>query len=135
MHDAVDKIKYGKLLAEVLPCRIETEEENERYLEIVEKMIDKKAENFSPEEDKLFDLLVTLIEEFEETAYPMGENSSPLSRLKFMMEQNNLKQADLLDIFGSKGVASEVVGGKRAISKTHAKKLAERFNVSVELFI
>ena len=135
MHDLIDKIKYGKLLAEVLPCRIETEEENERYLEIVEKMMDKKAENFSPEEDKLFDLLVTLIEEFEETAYPISENLTPLSTLKCLMEQHDLKQSDLLEIFGSKGITSEVINGKRAISKTHAKKLAEKFKVSAELFI
>lgn len=135
MRDAINKIKYGKLLAEVLPGRIETEAENERYLEIIEKMIDKKAEKFSPEENKLFDLLIDLVEKFEEQSYPAGETASPLSTLKFMMEQHDLKQSDLLEIFGSKGIASEVVGGKRSISKAHAKKLAERFNISAEFFI
>ncbi len=134
MHDAVDKKKYGKLLAEVLPRRIETEEENEHYLKIVEQMMKKGAENLSPEEDKLFDLLVTLIEEFEEKAYPMG-SSTPHNMLLHLMDVQDLKQADLLDVFGSKGIASEVVNGKRAISKAHAKKLAEKFKVSVELFI
>jgi HTH-type transcriptional regulator/antitoxin HigA len=134
MHDKIDKKKYGKLLAEVLPRRIETEEENEYYLEIVEQMMKKGAEKFSPEESKLFDLLVTLIEEFEEEAYPMG-NASPHNVLLHLMEARDLKQADLLDVFGSKGIASEVVNGKRAISKTHAKRLAEKFKVSVELFI
>jgi len=134
MHDAVDKKKYGKLLAEVLPRRIETEEENEHYLKIVEQMMKKGAENLSPEEDKLFDLLVTLIEDFEEEAYPMS-NASPHDVLLHLMEAQDLKQADLLDVFGSKGIASEVINGKRAISKTHAKRLAERFKVSVELFI
>ncbi|MCY7377687.1 MAG: hypothetical protein LH472_17145 [Pyrinomonadaceae bacterium] len=134
MHDAVDKKKYGKLLAEVLPRRIETEEENEHYLKIVEQMMKKGAEKFSPEEDKLFDLLVTLIEEFEEQAYPMG-NAAPHDVLLHLMDAQDLKQADLLEVFGSKGIASEVVNGKRAISKTHAKKLAEKFKVSVELFI
>jgi len=134
MHDAVDKKKYGKLLAEVLPRRIETEEENEHYLKIVEQMMKRGAGNLSPEEDKLFDLLVTLIEEFEEEAYPMG-NSTPRDMLLHLMDVQDLKQADLLDVFGSKGIASEVINGKRAISKTHAKKLAEKFKVSVELFI
>ena len=55
--------------------------------------------------------------------------------LKYLMEENGLKQSDLLHIFGSSGIASEVVNGKRAISKTQAKKLAEHFKVSVELFI
>ncbi len=127
--------KYGKLLAETLPAIIESEEENERTLEIVSRLMKKGEDNLSPEETSLFRLLVKLVEDFEETAYPMSENSTPLSTLKFMMEQHNLKQADLLEIFGSKGIASEVINGKRAISKTHAKKLAEKFKVSAELFI
>jgi HTH-type transcriptional regulator/antitoxin HigA len=51
------------------------------------------------------------------------------------MEQRGLRQADLLPIFKSKGYASDVVNGKRAISKTHARRLAEHFRVSIDLFI
>ena len=51
------------------------------------------------------------------------------------MEQRDLKQNNLLHIFGSSGITSEVVNGKRSISKAQAKKLAEFFKVSVELFI
>jgi HTH-type transcriptional regulator / antitoxin HigA len=127
--------KYGKLLAETLPAIIESEEENERALRIVSRLMKKGEDNLSPEETSLFRLLVKLIEDFEESAYPIGEHSTPLSTLKFLMEQNDLKQSDLLEIFGSKGIASEVINGKRAISKTHAKKLAEKFKVSAELFI
>ncbi|MEW6209677.1 MAG: helix-turn-helix transcriptional regulator [Acidobacteriota bacterium] len=36
---------------------------------------------------------------------------------------------------GSKGYASDIINGKREISKSQARKLAEFFNVSVELFI
>jgi len=45
------------------------------------------------------------------------------------MEEHGLRQRDLLDVFGSRGIASEVVSGKRAISKAQAKKLAEVFHV------
>ena len=135
MQDSINNKKYGALLLETFPRRIETEEENERFLQIVEKLIDKGEGNLSPEESMLLDLLATLIEEFEEKAYPMGEISTPLSTLKFLMEQNDLKQKDLVSIFGSQGIASEVLNGKRGISKAHAKALAERFNVSVELFV
>jgi HTH-type transcriptional regulator / antitoxin HigA len=38
-------------------------------------------------------------------------------------------------IIGSKGVVSEVVNGKRSISKAQAKALGEFFNVSPLLFI
>src|ERR1044072_7677774 len=100
MTGVIDETKYGALLAEVLPRRIETEAENERYLKIVEQMIDKGSENFSPEEDKLFDLLTMLIAEFEEKAYPIKE-VPPNERLQFILEQRDMKQKDLIPLFGS----------------------------------
>lgn len=114
-----------------MPVVIETEAENERLLAIVEPMMSRKL---SPEEEKLFDLLVKLIEDFEQRHYPMGE-SSPAEMLKFLMEQRDLRQRDIVHLFGSSGITSEVLSGKRAISKKQAKALAEFFHVSPELFI
>jgi HTH-type transcriptional regulator/antitoxin HigA len=51
------------------------------------------------------------------------------------MEEHGLRQRDLLDVFGSRGIASEVVSGKRSISKAQAKKLAELFHVPADLFL
>jgi len=114
-----------------MPVAIETEAEYERLLAIIEPMMSRKL---TPEEEKLFDLLVKLVEDFEERHYPMGE-SSPTEMLKFLMEQRGLRQRDIVHLFGSSGVASEVINGKRAISKNQAKALAEFFRVSPELFI
>jgi HTH-type transcriptional regulator / antitoxin HigA len=51
------------------------------------------------------------------------------------MAANRLKQSDLPPVFGSKSRVSEVVNGKRDISKEQAKKLASFFHVSADLFI
>lgn len=125
--------KYGQLLAVTLPTAIQSDEECERLEKVVDKLL-SKGENLSPEEDKLLDLLSDLIEVYEDRVYPI-EDATPLQMLKFLMGENDLKQSDLLHIFGSSGIASEVINGKRSISKTQAKKLAEFFKVSVELFI
>jgi len=124
---------YANLLANTLPKVIETEEECVRVEKIVGELL-KKGDRLSPEEDKLLDLLSDLIENYEDKVYPI-EDAPPNEMLKFLMRENNLKQGDLLHIFGSSGIASEVVNGKRSISKAQAKKLAEYFKVSVELFI
>ncbi len=50
------------------------------------------------------------------------------------MEANNLRQKDLLDVFGSEGVVSEVRRGKREFSKGHIRRLSQRFHVSPALF-
>jgi len=55
--------------------------------------------------------------------------------LEVLMEDRGLRHKDIWPVFGNKGLASEVLNGKRAISKAQAKKLAEYFHVPVELFI
>ena len=77
---------------------------------------------------------MTLVEDFEEKHYQLNA-STPQGILRELMEARAVKQRDLWSIFGSKGTASEVLSGKRGISKTQAKALAEFFKVSAELFI
>ena len=55
--------------------------------------------------------------------------------LLHLMESNNIKQENLVGVIGSRGVAREVVNGKRSISKTQIIALAEFFSVDVGLFI
>ena len=128
--------KYGNLLVRVLPSVITNDDDLERLLQEIDRLITKdiKQGSLSPEEDRLLELLGLLVEEYEDKHYPMPE-VAPNEVLKFLMEDRELKQKDLVHIFGSTGITSEVVNGKRSISKAQAKKLAEFFKVSVELFI
>lgn len=126
---------YGMLLAETLPGVISSDEEYDRVEEIFNRLMNKGEDGLSPEEDRLFDLLANLLEDYERRTLPLLPESSPLETLKFLMSENDLKQKDVVPIFGSQGIASEVLSGKRAISKMQAKALAERFRVSAELFI
>jgi len=125
--------RYSRLVAKARPMIINTEEENNRMLVIVEQLI-KKNDKLTKEEGKLLELLGSLISDFEEKHYPVRK-ATPLEMLHHLMDARDLKPKDLWNVFGSKGVASEVLNGKRSISKSHIKKLAEFFNVSSELFI
>ena len=116
-----------------MPVLIETEEENLRMLAIVEKLM-KKGEDLSPEEEKLLKLLARLIEDFEQRYY-QPEEAAPLEVLHHLMEARGTKPNQLWEVFGSKGITSEVLNGKRAISKTHARALANYFHVPADLFI
>jgi HTH-type transcriptional regulator/antitoxin HigA len=111
---------------------IESEEENERMLSVVEKLMDK--ETLSPEEDRLLKLFARLIEDFEHRYYHPKE-ASPLEVLQHLMDARGVKQTHLWEVFGSKGIASEVLNGKRGISKTQARALAHYFHVPADLFI
>jgi HTH-type transcriptional regulator / antitoxin HigA len=125
--------KYRSLLMEALPQVIESDAELQRVEKIITGLL-KKGDGASPEEEKLLDLLSNLVEAYEDEHYPIPE-VAPNEVLKFLMEQNDLKQSDLLPVFSSSGIASEVINGKRSISKSQARKLAEFFNVSVAVFI
>ena len=129
----IDPVRYRRLLSRTMPVVIETEEENVRMLAIVEKLM-QKGEKLSAEEEKLLKLLARLIEDFEEKFYQPSE-ATPLEVLHHLMEARGVKQSQLWEVFGSKGIASEVLNGKRGISKTHARALANYFHVPAELFI
>ena len=113
---------------------IETEEEYERLLACADELLERDGEDLSPGEGKLLDLLVTLIEKYEEDRYP-PRGVTPLGVLQHLMEAWELTHKDVWTLFGSKGIASEVLHRKQSISKAQAKKLAEFFHVSVALFI
>ena len=129
----IDPTRYRRLLSRTMPVLIESEEENERMLAVVEKLMDK-GENLSPEEEKLLKLFARLIEDFEKRYYHPKE-AEPIEVLQHLMEARGVKQTHLWELFGSKGVASEVLSGKRGISKTQARALANYFHVSADLFI
>lgn len=129
----IDPVRYRRLLSRTMPVIIETEEENLRMLAIVEKLM-KKGEDLSAEEEKLLKLLARLIEDFEQRYYQPPE-AEPLEVLHHLMEARGVKPSQLWEVFGSKGITSEVLNGKRGISKTHARALANYFHVPVDLFI
>ncbi len=134
MTTVIDNKTYADLVVSVLPTAIQSKDEYEIMLENVNELMSRDDDSLSPEENRLLDTLAILIEAYEDEHCPI-EPADPLKMLKMLITENNYRQKDLLHIFGSSGIASEVINGKRSISKAHAKKLAEFFNVSVELFI
>ena len=123
---------YAELLRRTLPHVIRTKEECARLTEELLRLDER--DDLTLEESELAKLLTVLIDDYEERRYPIPK-ASPQRVLKHLMEARNLTQKDLWKVFGSKGITSEVFHGKRSISKTQAKKLAQFFHFGVELFI
>ncbi len=109
------------------------EQKNDRAIEMAGRLL-RKGAGRSPEEDRLLDLLATLIEDFELKAYPINA-TSPAVALREIMREHQLKQTDLVEIFGSQGTVSLVLNGRREISKSQARKLSERFRLPLDVFI
>ncbi len=120
------------LIDKLREMHVRNEEENEKALALVEELMHRS--NRTPEENELYELLIILIEKFEHKHYSPGEASTPDSMLLFLMEQKEVKQSDLVGVIGSKRIVSEVVNGKREISKIQAKALGDFFQVDFSLF-
>ncbi len=78
-------------------------------------------------------LLVTLIEDYENKNYPMGE-VTPHAALFHLMEYSGMEEHDLFGDIGSVEVVSELVSGKCLIDRVQSKALGEYFQVSASLF-
>lgn len=122
---------YGKLLAEYKPKTITTEEENGQAIELAQTL--EHRSNRTPEEDILLELLVTLIEKFEETNYPVPQGK-PNSMLMHLMDAHDITPEGLVEIIGSVKAVQEIIDGIRTIDKTEAEALAEFFHVDTSLF-
>jgi HTH-type transcriptional regulator/antitoxin HigA len=131
-NHATVKAQYAQLVAGFSPVAIESKAEHDRALAAVADLMGK--ENRSSAETSLLKLLAVLIEDFEQKRYSMGE-ASPIDTLKELMRARGMQAKDLWQLFGSKGITSEVVNGKRGISNEMARKLGELFHVSPAVFI
>lgn len=117
-----------------MPRPIQTEKELARTQAEVDKLTRKPEDRLSAEEAELLEILSLLIEQYEDVHHPIPE-APGRAVLKMLMDEHELRQADLVSVFGSRAAISRVLSGSRAISKAQAKKLAQFFHVSADLFI
>lgn len=133
MSTTAARSEYAALLSSTLPAVIRNEAENERYIAMLEDL-DRKGNRMTAAERRMAELLTLLIEDFEEKNYAF-KTSSPVEVLSELMKANKLKQKDLLDVFGTPSIVSEVLHGKRQLTTEHIRRLSRRFHVSAEVFI
>jgi HTH-type transcriptional regulator/antitoxin HigA len=126
-------MEYKQLIAEVPPKIIHTEKENRYYLAKLEDLNNRWSELTQAERD-LYDTLGVLIEDFEKKAYKTRA-ATPIEVIKELMAANALKQKDLIGVFETASVASEVLKGKRTLTTDHIRRLSKRFNISPAVFL
>lgn len=106
-------------------------DQNEHYISALEQLERKKR--MTKEEARLAELPTLLITDYEEKRYRL-KPAKPAEVVEELMRANGLRQKDLLDVFGTESIVSEVLSGKRELNKDHIKRLSERFRVSPAVF-
>jgi len=110
---------------------IKTEEDYDNALARIDELMD--AEPNTPEGDEL-ELLVTLVELYEEKKYPI-DMPDPIEAVKFRMEQLGLHQKDLVPFIGSKSKVSEVLNKKRTLSLSMMRSLHKNLRIPAEILL
>jgi HTH-type transcriptional regulator/antitoxin HigA len=110
---------------------IKTKRDYKNALARIEEIFDAKPK--SKEGDEL-DLLVTLVEKYEEEKYPMPE-PDPIEAIRFMMEQMGIDDNELGLILNSRSRASEILSRKRKLSIAHIRKLTEHLKIPADVLI
>jgi HTH-type transcriptional regulator / antitoxin HigA len=109
---------------------IKTEKHYQSVVRLMNELLDQVGDDENHKLAVLLDTVALLVADYEreQVAVP---NGSPSDVLRLLMEQNHLKQADLIPEIGSQSVVSSVLSGKRVVNGRQAKALAARFGVFV----
>ena len=111
---------------------IKNEQQYFDYCNLLEGLVVLKTKH--KEQQDTIDLLTLLIEKWDEE-HNTFTDAGPIEILRYLMEENKLKQADMAGLLGiSKSLFSDIINYRRGLSKEVIRKLAERFKVSQELF-
>lgn len=112
---------------------IKTDEDYQVAIARIEELMDFNPVPDSDEEKEL-ELLSMLVDQYEDKMYPV-EEPDPVDIIKFYMDQNGLKQADMVPYLGSKSKVSEVLNGKRPLSLSMIRKLHHGLKISANLLL
>lgn len=122
----------AKMIAHGAPRVIHNDKELEAY---TAALFDLTAlDHPSPSEREAIELLTLLIERYEQQHYPIPA-ADAVSVVRFLIENQNLTQRDLIPQFGTESAVSMFLSGQRKLTLEQVRKLSTRFNLPADVFI
>lgn len=112
---------------------VKTDEQYEATLAAAEELVARDPATGTPDAERL-ELLSLLIEDYEKRCYPF-EAPSPVSAIRFRMEEQGLRQADLVPLLGSRSRVSEVLAGKRPLTVQMIRALSDGLGIPAKTLI
>lgn len=125
---------YHRVAAKRPPRAIHTEHEHRSWKRVLENLMARPEAEITAPEARYAETVALLIEAYEKRRYPLPE-VSPAEVLAELMAAHNLKQKELVDIFGSEAAVSYAVQGKRNLTVDQIRGLAAKFHVSPAVFV
>lgn len=124
---------WSALQVHALIRPIRNEADFQRVHALADVLADEVGDDDSHPLFSLFELVMDLIQRWEDEHVSIPD-AKPKEVLRFLLEEHGLKQKDLSDI-ASPTLISDILAGRREISRALAKKLSVRFNVDASAFL
>jgi HTH-type transcriptional regulator/antitoxin HigA len=112
---------------------ITTSADYDAALAAIEALIDRDPDRGTPAADEL-EVLSVLVTDYEDRNFPVGP-VDPIEAIKFRMEQQGLRQVDLVPFIGTRGRVSEVLSGKRPLTLSMIRRLHKGLGIPAESLI
>ncbi|MCO5177336.1 MAG: hypothetical protein M9890_10245 [Thermomicrobiales bacterium] len=122
---------YIEIIASLPPRAIRSDDELDEVVATMDSLLERG--DLSADEQDYLNTLSILVEAYEDERFPLPDVSG-VDVLRHLMEANELRQTDLLDIFPTRSVISEVLSGSRQMTLGHMRGLSQRFGLPIDVF-
>ncbi len=112
---------------------VKTEQQHQEYLERIHALMLMMPPIRSEEHEEL-ELLITIVEAYENSKYPI-EPPDPIDAILFRMHEKGLKQVDLVPYLGTRSRVSEILSRKRPLTVSMIKALSIGLGISTETLV
>jgi len=126
--------RYLELVREFPLRPIRTKADYRRAGKIIDRLATQEEGSLAPGEQDYLDTLSLLVEEYDRASRPHVRQVDPIIVLRHLMDESDMNVTDLGELLGSKSIASEVLNGRRSLSKANMLALAKHFKLDVSAF-
>ena len=112
---------------------INTEDDYNAVMREISSYFENEPE-LRTEEGNRFEILLTLVEAYEEKHFPI-DLPDPIEAIKFRMEQSGLVAKDLVPMIGRLNRVYEILNRKRALTLPMIRKLHSQLGIPAECLI
>ena len=130
----VDPQKYTRPANRVIVKVIGAEAEYDHMVAAVGRLMARGEDRLSVEESALLETMTILVQGYDDRQNPQP-SVPPNEMIAYLMRSSRRTTGELLPVFGPRGRVSEVLSGKRSVSKEQARKLASLCKITVDRFI
>lgn len=124
--------KYLQLLQEFPPRTIRDDAQLDATVAVIDNLLDRRE--LSPEESDYLNVLGTLVMEYEQQTEIIPDIYG-VELLKVLITERGLRQKDLVPIFKTESIVSDIFNGKRQLTLRHIQELAQFFDLSPGVFL